>query len=97
MYYGLDVHKDTIAVAIAVGVRAGEARFFGAPRPEASRITCTRQGNSGSFLSAKRKATASSRSGSSSEQVINVAGRPSSSVARAGAASGATDPDAPPA
>ncbi len=28
-YLGLDVHKDTIAVAIADGVRGGEARFFG--------------------------------------------------------------------
>ena len=28
-YLGLDVHKDTIVVAIADATRASEARFFG--------------------------------------------------------------------
>ncbi len=43
-YVGLDVHKDTLAVAIADGTREGEVRFWGnlANRPEDLRRTVQR-------------------------------------------------------
>ena len=51
IYVGLDVHKDTIAVALAEGGQRGEVREHGkvANTPAALKALCAKLARSGSY------------------------------------------------